>query len=160
MSEHARHTPLPAGERESSRSEQGEGLSRRGQTPDHLLSRSRRLRRQQTEAETRLWSRLRAKRLHGLKFRRQVPIGNYIADFVCPGAKLVVEVDGSQHADDSGYDARRTEFLEREGYRVLRFWNNEVLAETDSVIEKIAAVATAPLPGPAGRSLSPEGEGS
>ena len=151
--------PLPAGERDSSRSEQGEGLSRRGQTPDHLLKRSRRLRREQTEAESKLWSHLRAKRLQGLKFRRQVPIGNYIADFVCPQAKLVVEVDGSQHVDDRAYDNRRTAFLEKQSYRILRFWNSEVLAEMDDVLEKITAVAIAPLPGPAGLSLSPEGEG-
>lgn len=138
---------------------QGEGPFHRGKTPDHLLDRSRALRGSQTEAEAKLWSRLRAGRLVGSKFRRQVPIGNYIADFVCPDAKLIVEVDGSQHIEQSDYDERRRAFLENQGYRVLRFWNNEVLAATDSVLESIRLAVSSPLPGASRLSLPPEGEG-
>ena len=149
--------PLPAGERDRSRSDQGEGPRRRGKTPDVLLERSRVLRSGQTEGEERLWSRLRAGRLNGLKFRRQVPIGSYIADFVCPSAKLVIELDGSQHVEQHGYDDRRTRFLQAEGYYVLRVWNNDVLARMEAVLEGILAVC--PLPGASRLSLSPAGRG-
>ncbi|WP_375393303.1 endonuclease domain-containing protein [uncultured Sphingomonas sp.] len=150
--------PLPAGERDRSRSDQGEGLHGRGRTPEQLLTRSRELRTHPTEAEARLWERLRGARLNGLRFRRQVPLGSYIVDFLCPAAKLVVELDGSQHVDQQAYDARRTSFLEGEGYRVLRVWNNDVLARPDAVLEAILA-AVSPLPGPARLSLSPQGRG-
>lgn len=91
-----------------------------------------------TEAEKRLWARLRANRL-GYHFRRQHRIGPYIVDFACLERKLIVEVDGGQHNEPKGIalDARRTEFLNRDGYCVLRFWNNDVLARTDDVIETI-----------------------
>jgi very-short-patch-repair endonuclease len=89
---------------------------------------------------------LRANRLHGWKFRRQVPIGHFRADFVCPKAKLIVELDGSQHNDTVRHDERRTAFLEREGYRVLRFWNNDVLARTEAILEAILAELKVPLP--------------
>ncbi|MBM3524995.1 MAG: endonuclease domain-containing protein [Alphaproteobacteria bacterium] len=88
-----------------------------------------------TDAERRLWWRLRARQL-GVKFRRQVPLGPYVVDFVCFEARLVVECDGGQHAE-SALDATRDAWFEREGYRVLRFWNHEVLRETDAVIERI-----------------------
>jgi UDP-N-acetylmuramate dehydrogenase len=151
--------PLPAGERDRPRSGQGEGTKGRGKTPDLLLERSRQLRLEQTEAEAQLWSRLRAGRLNGLKFRRQVPIGGYIVDFLCPAAKLVVELDGSQHAEQVGYDTRRSQYLEGEGYRVLRVWNNDVLARADAVLQAICAAAS-PLPGASRLSLSPEGRGT
>jgi very-short-patch-repair endonuclease len=140
---------------------QGEGLSRRGQTPDNLLEYARALRTNQTEAERKLWSRLRAGRFHGLKFRRQVVFSaHYIADFVHAKSKLIIELDGSQHADRQAYDERRTQFLEREGYRVIRFWNNDVLQNMDGVLETLlAAVNSAPLPGASRLSLPPEGEG-
>jgi very-short-patch-repair endonuclease len=128
---------------------QGEGVRGRGKTPDLLLARAKELRSKMTEAEEKLWSRLRASRLNGHKFRKQVPFSaNYVADFVCPKAKLIVEADGSQHSDQAVYDAKRTRFFESQGYRVLRFWNNDILARTDAVLEVIlAAIAEAPLPG-------------
>ena len=98
----------------------------------------RKLRRDPTEAEKRLWSKLRAGQLDGHKFVRQIGIGPYVVDFVCRDAKLVVEVDGSQHADSSK-DAERTSFLNKLGYRVMRSWNNEVLSNTDGVLELIVA---------------------
>ena len=100
---------------------------------------ARALRANQTEAETRLWGLLRDRRLAGVKFRRQVPIGPYIADFVCLAAKLIVEVDGGQHGEDAAADAARTVWLEGQGFRVLRFWNNDALANSDGVLEEILA---------------------
>jgi len=90
-----------------------------------------------TEAERRLWQILRSHQIKGHKFRRQVPIGPYIADFVCHEARLIVEIDGGQHDRSSPQDAERTEFLQNEGYRILRFWNNEILANLDGVHETI-----------------------
>ena len=84
-----------------------------------------------------MWQKLRGKQLMGLKFRRQAPIGNYIVDFVCFENGLVIEVDGGQHAEQKEYDAERTRWLETQGFRVIRFWNNEVLAEMDAVIRRI-----------------------
>jgi very-short-patch-repair endonuclease len=94
---------------------------------------ARELRRDATDAERRLWSALRDRRLRGYRFRRQHPIGNYIVDFVCTRHRLIVEADGSQHAD-SDADRRRTARLESEGWRVLRFWNNDILANTEGVV--------------------------
>jgi len=101
-------------------------------------ARARTLRQNMTEAERRIWQILRLNRMKGCKFRRQVPIGPYIADFVCPtlcakGARLIVEIDGGQHDPLSAREAERNEFLQSEGYRILRFWNNEVLANLDGV---------------------------
>ena len=98
----------------------------RGQVRD-LLDRARRLRRDQTEAERKLWSRLRGRQVNEAKFRRQHGIGRYIADFCCPERKLVVELDGGQHITLAESDQRRAAFLRQRGYRVLRFWNNDVL---------------------------------
>lgn len=95
------------------------------------------LRQNMTEAETRLWYHLRAKRLNGLKFRRQQRIGGYIVDFMCHEHKLIIELDGGQHAEQAEYDRIRTEFLNRQGYRVVRFWNHDVLQHTQSVLEEI-----------------------
>lgn len=100
--------------------------------------RSRRLRRDATDAETKLWLALRDRRLGGHKFVRQGTIGRYIADFVCRERKLVVEVDGGQHAESDG-DRRRDKFMQSEGYRVVRFWNNEVLSNIDGVLTVILA---------------------
>jgi very-short-patch-repair endonuclease len=99
---------------------------------------ARRLRSDQTNPENQLWSRLRARQLEGFKFRRQHSIGPFVADFFCLEAKLVVELDGSQHADQSEDDERRTEFLRDAGYNVLRIWNNEVINEIDEVLQRIA----------------------
>ena len=100
--------------------------------------RARMLRREMTEAEKRLWQMLRLRQTEGYRFRRQVPIGRFIADFVCHAARLIVEIDGGQHDLSSEEEASRTRFLESEGYRVLRFWNNEVLDNPEGVHSVIA----------------------
>ncbi|WP_152008123.1 endonuclease domain-containing protein [Hoeflea sp. EC-HK425] len=101
--------------------------------PPHLRLNARRMRHAMTEAELKLWNELRAHRLMGLAFRRQMPIGGYIADFACPEYKLIVEVDGSQHAENETYDQVRTRFLEGQGWQVVRFWNDDVLHDIDNV---------------------------
>ena len=98
---------------------------------------ARRLRRDQTDAERALWFRLRDRRLRGLKFRRQVTIGRCIADFCCESARLVIELDGGQHAERQDHDDERTAALEARGYLVLRFWNNDVLQNMDGILESI-----------------------
>ena len=103
--------------------------------------RARELRRKQTDAESILWRRLRNRQLLGLKFRRQRPVGSYIADFACLEAGLVIELDGGQHVEQADYDAARARALKQAGFRTLRFWNHEVLNETDAVMEKIRQVA-------------------
>ena len=100
-------------------------------------NRAKTLRREGTDAERILWKRLRGRHLANHKFRRQHPIGPYIVDFVCLEQRLVVEIDGSQHAVEQGRDAKRTAWLEAEGYRVLRFWNNEVLENLSGVFVTI-----------------------
>ena len=95
-----------------------------------LKSRARALRNQPTLAEQHLWQRLRGKQINGVKFRRQQTIGGYIVDFISMEKKLIIELDGGQHAEQADYDAARTAYLESEGYRVLRFWNNQVLQQT------------------------------
>jgi very-short-patch-repair endonuclease len=98
---------------------------------------ARALRRSQTEAEAKLWSRLRNKRLGGHHFYRQQPIGPYIVDFCSRSRKLIIEVDGSQHLDQKVQDDIRTAFLESLGFRVLRFWNDDVLKDIDTVLQVI-----------------------
>jgi len=100
--------------------------------------RARALRQNMTEAETRVWQILRSHQMRGCKFRRQAPIGRYIADFVCQEARLIVEVDAGQHDRSSPREAQRVGFLQNEGCRILRFWNNEVLANLDGVHATIA----------------------
>src|SRR5579862_8093971 len=95
---------------------------------------ARKLRATQTDAELRLWSRLRRKQLAGFRFRRQHPLGNYVVDFFCAEAKLIIEIDGGQHAEES---PTRERWLKARGYRVIRFWNNDVLANTEGVLLKI-----------------------
>jgi very-short-patch-repair endonuclease len=95
-----------------------------------------------THAEGRLWYYLRAHRFLGLHIRRQVPIGPYVADFLCESQRLVIEVDGGQHAERCNEDEERSCWLRQHGYRVLRFWNNEVLENTAGVLERIAAAVT------------------
>jgi len=110
--------------------------------------RARNFRQDATDAERKLWSLLRRKRMN-VRFRRQQPIGPYVADFFCPSAALVIELDGSQHADESQllHDAKRTKWLEANGYRVLRFWNADVLKAPCVVMETIFRVLDgAPLP--------------
>ena len=105
------------------------------------IDRARELRANMTEAERRLWSRLRHRQLHGHHFRRQVPIGPYVADFACLASRLVVEVDVSQHDNDlnRSRDDKRTRWLESEGYRVIRFWNNDVTQNALGVLDVIYA---------------------
>ena len=108
---------------------------RRVTLPHH---RARRLRREQTDAEKKLWSQLRAKGLDQFRFRRQFAIGNFIADFACPEAGLVIELDGGHHLDQAARDNWRTELIEQRGFRVIRFWDNDVLTGIEYVIERIA----------------------
>jgi very-short-patch-repair endonuclease len=125
-----------------------------------MLERTRGLRREMTPQEKILWSRLRAGRLGGWKFRRQTWLGGYIPDFACPEARLIVEADGRGHTDDSAYDAQRSATLGQLGWRTLRFWNNEINENLAGVVTTILAA----LPSPshrcaAGPSLSPQGRG-
>jgi very-short-patch-repair endonuclease len=91
-----------------------------------------------TDAESLLWQRLRYTQLNGHRIRRQHPIGKYIADFACIERKVVIELDGGQHQDQVAYDEQRTSFLQENGWRVLRFWNNDVTGNLDGVLSAIA----------------------
>ena len=126
--------------------------------PTRTQNQARALRQSGTDAEQALWYHLRAGRLGGLKFRRQHPLPPYVVDFYCDALKLVVELDGSQH--DEVADQRRTRFLERRSLRVLRFWDNEALQQTDAVLEAILAIAQdrtlTPTPLPEGEGLKSE----
>src|SRR5579863_8269125 len=106
---------------------------------------ARQLRRDQTDAEARLWYRVRERRLEGFRFRRQFPIGNFMVDFCCGEQWLVVEVDGGQHMEREAADRSRSQLIEARGYRVLRFWNSDVLSNLDGVLEQILAALTKPL---------------
>ena len=110
-----------------------------GQTNKKILSGKlqQALRNNMSDAERAMWHFLRGRQISGLKFRRQHPFADYILDFVCPEIKLVIEVDGGQHEQQAKYDENRTQKLQAAGFRVLRFWNNEVLKEKESVKEKI-----------------------
>lgn len=143
--------PLPAGERVGVRG---------GETMRGNVKAARHLRRDQTDAERVIWFRLRDRRLNGWKFRRQVPVDRFIVDFICADAKLIVELDGGQHRPE--VDASRTQALEAFGYLVIRFWNNEVLSNTDGVVEDILSVLNNegsepphPLPLPSGERERP-----
>ena len=105
--------------------------------------RARQLRRNLTTAERRLWYRVRARRFFCYKIRRQVPVGPYVADFVCMDARLIIEVDGGQHADRSARDERRDRFLGEQGFVTVRFWNNEVLGNFDGVLCRLKEVLDA-----------------
>ncbi len=100
---------------------------------------ARQLRRRQTNAENLLWAELRQMRTQGVRYRRQHPIGDYIVDFVCLEKKLIIEVDGGQHNVESeiAKDEHRVKWLESEGYRVIRFWNNDVLTNIEGVVSRI-----------------------
>jgi very-short-patch-repair endonuclease len=118
---------------------------------------ARTLRSRQTKAEWQLWYHLRGHRFLGLKFKRQKPLGRYIVDFICFEHSLVIEIDGGQHCESVGYDWQRDAWLRSQGYRVLRFWNHEVLGETGAVLEQIRLVVQGPPSPPA--PLPPAGEG-
>lgn len=124
-----------------------------------LKSLTRGLRGRMTDAETRMWFLLRNRQLIGAKFRRQVPLLNYVADFYCHEHRLVVEIDGGHHADNLR-DQIRTRALEAEGCTVLRFWNDDVLLRQDAVLEKIIEVLASCRPSPALRATSPRGRGN
>jgi very-short-patch-repair endonuclease len=112
-------------------------------------TRIRTLRTNPTRAESALWQHLAARRTSGVRFNRQVPIGPFICDFVSRGAKLVIEVDGGQHDWQSDDDVRRTRFIEHQGFRVIRFWNNDVLERMEGVVAEIGRVlAERPSPNP------------
>jgi len=123
--------------------------------PTTTLEHSRQLRRDMTDAERKLWQCLRGGQLDGLKFRRQHPIPPYVADFCCVGEKLIVELDGSQHNEQK--DATRTRYLESQGWRILRFWDNDALSQTEAVIEAIWNEIEKPNPHP---NPSPDGRGA
>jgi very-short-patch-repair endonuclease len=102
-----------------------------------IWQRARQLRRSATDAERLLWHHLRRENFAPYRFRRQYPIAGYIVDFVCVSARLIVELDGGQHLDAREYDEKRTRKIEMGGYRVLRFWNDDVFLRTEPVLEEI-----------------------
>ena len=106
-------------------------------THRNLTENARKLRKNQTDAERVLWRHLRTRNLMNLKFKRQVPIGDYIVDFLCYEKNLIIEVDGGQHAEQQVYDQKRKKWLESQGFKVIRFWNHDVLKNLDGVAEKI-----------------------
>ena len=108
---------------------------------DRIRLRARALRHNATDAEKLLWRRIRMWQLDEFKFRRQQPLGNYIVDFVCLAKKIVVEIDGGQHAEQRDYDGKRDAWLHEQGFIVLRFWNHDVLGSVESVAEKIYETA-------------------
>jgi len=107
---------------------------------------ARKLRAAPTDAERALWARLRQRQLDSHRFRRQHPIGPYVVDFFCAERDLIVEVDGGQHAEDVVADTRRTAWLEARGYRVVRFWNNDVLENVDGVLDELRRALRDPPP--------------
>jgi very-short-patch-repair endonuclease len=115
-----------------------------------------------TDAERKLWRGLRLRQIHGHKFRRQFPLGPYIVDFVCLEMRLIIEVDGGQHADEKYGDAQRDAWLTDQKFRVLRYWNNQVLNELDNVLADIARVLEVESPSssnPPSRPSPARGEG-
>ncbi len=117
-------------------------------SPSLLQERARGLRQNQTEAERKLWTYLRNRQLIGVKFRRQHFIAPFIVDFCCPEHWLVIEIDGGQHAERVEADLKRTAFLTAQGYRVVRFWNNEVLTNIEGVAERLFSIFSDPHPDP------------
>lgn len=112
------------------------GAGEREMDKSVMRQRAKNLRTQSTDTERHLWYYLRANRL-GFKFKRQVPIGNYVVDFLCNEKRLIIELDGGQHSDNQSYDLERTAWLNKRGFKVLRFWNHDVLQQTESVIDVI-----------------------
>ena len=129
----------------------GEGLGERvrgRKKKRQMLGNAKALRSNQTEVEKRLWYHLRAHRFMGLKFKRQKPMGRYIVDFVCVERRLIIELDGGQHAEQVRYDRQRDIWLCSQGYTVLRFWNNDVMQQLQGVLQQIRN-ALSPSPSPA-----------
>ena len=134
----------------------GEGMLDKGSK--RPTTRSRELRANMTDAERRLWACLNARKVSGIRFNTQFPIGPFICDFVSRGAKLVIEVDGGQHSDSERADAARTRHIEQQGYRVIRFWNNDVLGNIDGVVAEIERVlADTPSPNPSRKREGDDG---
>lgn len=129
------NSPSPEGEGGAKHREGVSDFSMRN--PKQSLAHAKRMRSQMTPAEDKLWQELRAKRLSGYKFRRQVIMGSYIVDFVCEQAKLIIEVDGVHHDDNIEYDNERTQFLKSMGYQVIRYKNGSVLADLNEVLDDI-----------------------
>ena len=119
----------------------------------HIRDFARSLRRSTTETEALVWSRLRQRPLGGYRFRRQRPIGRYVADFVCLEQRLAIELDGGQHAEQAKYDRARDDYLRQRGFRVLRLWNSEVMGDLDATLDAILTALKAPDP-----TAPPEGE--
>ena len=115
-------------------------------TTPKVFGHAKQLHRNMTPAEVKLWARLRAHRLEGVHFRNQHAIGNYVVDFCAPRKKLIIELDGSQHMEQEGYDKERTQYLESKGYTVIRFWNHDVMKDIDSVIRAIIQAVHAEHP--------------
>jgi very-short-patch-repair endonuclease len=115
---------------------------------NRLVPKARQLRRRATEAEKKLWKHLRARQLEGVKFRRQEPIGRYIVDFVALEKKRVIEVDGGQHAVEKERDRKRDEWLEHEGFEILRIWNNDIFDNLNGVLEREREILLYPSPSP------------
>ena len=148
----------PAGEGQAARSDARE----RGRRIAKLRTHAKTMRSAPTPAEHRLWQILRAHRFADYKFRRQVPIDHYIADFLCPAERLIIELDGGQHAANS-HDTLRDAYLQAQGFRILRFWNNDALSNPAGVFDAISAALSHPSPShrcAAGPSLSPTGRGA
>ncbi len=133
----------------------GEVTTHKPPLPTRTLAYSRSLRREMTDAERKLWQYLRAGRIDGIKFRRQHPIPPYIADFCCVAARVIIELDGSQHSNE--VDAARARYLESQGWRILRFWDNDALIQTEAVLDAIWNAISdrtlSPTPLPTGEGL-------
>ncbi len=113
-----------------------------------------------TDAEIMLWQKLRKRQICSCKFRKQSPIGRYIVDFVCNKKKLIIEIDGGQHAENEEYDKQRTEWLESQGYTVVRFWNTDVLQNIDGVLESLISHLQIPPHSDLPNKKTKEGEGT
>lgn len=131
-----KNSPPPSGGGRRKAAGGGVGGVTRG-AGDKIKRNAKVLRKNMTDAEKKLWYHLRAKRFENYKFRRQHPIGNYIADFICLKSKMIIELDGGQHNDLASYDSIRTTFFESQGFMVLRFWNHEMLHQEADVLTQI-----------------------
>ena len=139
MAEALRHFGLLPSVGEGARRADEWGAVTEHKVTPRIKSFARALRKEATLHEAKLWEDLRGRRFLGYRFRRQVPIGPFIADFVCHGRRLIVELDGGQHSEEQDYDRQRDEELRRRGYRVLRVWNNELTLNREGVLESILA---------------------
>ena len=135
---------------------EGRGEGGRGEGGRLLTGVAKLLRREMTDAERVLWREVRAHRFSGFKFKRQEPLGAYVVDFICYEARLIIELDGGQHASQQEADAERTRWLESSGFRVIRFWNNDVLSNITGVMQEIERQMTS---FPLSPALSREGRG-